>query len=124
MISKEAYPGTGNTDEKLYENKGGVTVRWIRVKAFFCSMKGLNVGTSRNNCIRLVLDEYDDSISRRRKLRIMRLEILEKHLYTYLDESRENLSSRGGSQDSAKRMFNGVDCRKPRAILIIRNCWR
>jgi len=58
--------------------------------------------------MRLSLDEYADSISRRRKLRTIKLELLAKHLYTYLEESRANLSFNGVSQASARRTFIGV----------------
>jgi len=47
--------------------------------------------------------------SNHRKLRTIKLKFLAKHLKIYLEESKANLNSKGGSQDSAKRIFNGVD---------------
>jgi len=72
----------------------------------------------------LDLDACADSTSRRQRLRTIWLELLAKHLYAYLEESRENLSSNGGSQDSASKTLIGMDCRRPRADLMIRYCWR
>jgi len=48
-ISKEAYYGIGNTEEKLYENNGRVIVRWTNERELFCSMNGLKVGTFRSS---------------------------------------------------------------------------
>jgi len=58
------------------------------------------------------------SISNRRKLRVTKLNFLDKHLKTYLEMSESNLKGllRGDSQALLRRTQIGVDCRKLRAI--------